>query len=99
MQADIESQARRVDELNLIVEKTTSERAKLQAELAKYTGTVAETRKKIDELETEQRRLQTRLQNIAPSLSKTLLRDAPMTDFMAPTLKVQQVMLPNSSTM
>jgi mono/diheme cytochrome c family protein len=94
-QQDIDSQATRVNELNLIVEKTTAERAKLQAELAKYTGAVAEVRKQIDDLETEQRRLQTRLDVIAPSLSKTLLRDAPMTDFMAPTLKVQQVMLPN----
>jgi mono/diheme cytochrome c family protein len=94
-QAHIEAQARRVDELNLIVEKTTSERAALQAELGKYTGAVADARKKLDELQTEQRRLQARLETIAPSLSKTLLRDAPMTDFMAPTLKVQQIMLPH----
>ncbi|MGH8187404.1 MAG: c-type cytochrome, partial [Steroidobacteraceae bacterium] len=84
-----------VNELNLVVENTTAERAKLQAELGKYTGADAEVRKQIDDLATEQRRLQTRLDVIAPSLTKTLLRDAPMTDFMAPTLKVQQVVLPN----
>jgi mono/diheme cytochrome c family protein len=95
MQESVQEQGRRVDELNLIVEKTTAERAKLQAQLGKYTGAAAEAQKKIDELEMEHRRLQTRLETIAPSLSKTLLRDAPMTDFMAPTLKVQQVMLPN----
>jgi mono/diheme cytochrome c family protein len=95
MQASIDEQARRVAELDLVMQKTTAERDKLRAELGKYTGAAADTQKQIDELETEQRRLQARLNSIAPSLSKTLLRDAPMTDFMAPTLKVQQVMLPN----
>ncbi len=95
MKPDIDEQARGVDQLNLVVEKTTAERARLQAELGKYTGAVTTIQKQIDEMQTEQRRLQTRLAVIAPSLSKTLLRDAPMTDFMAPTLKVQQVMLPN----
>jgi mono/diheme cytochrome c family protein len=95
MQADIDQQARRVAELDLVVQKTTAERDKLRAELGKYTGAVTDIQKQMDELQTEQRRLQTRLASIAPSLSKTLLRDAPMTDFMAPTLKVQQVMLPN----
>lgn len=94
-QADIDAQARRVAELDLVMQKTTSERDKLRAELGTYTGAVAEVQKQMDELATEQRRLQARLNAIAPSLSKTLLRDAPMTDFMAPTLKVQQVMLPN----
>jgi mono/diheme cytochrome c family protein len=92
---EIAAQGQRVDELNQIVERTTAERAKLQAEQGKYTGRAAELRKQIDAMYTEQRRLQTRLNVIAPSLSKTLLRDAPMTDFMAPTLKVQQVVLPN----
>ena len=92
---DIAEQAQRVNELNLVMERTTSERARLQAELGKFTGQVAEVQKQIDEMQTEQRRLQLRLATIAPSLTKTLLRDAPMTDFMAPTLKVQQVMLPN----
>ena len=95
MAADIQTQATRVNELNLIVEKTTAERAALQAELGKYTGEVATLQKQIDEMGAEQRRLQTRLEVIAPSLSKSLLRDAPMTDFLAPTLKVQQVVLPN----
>src|SRR2546425_792135 len=92
---ELSARSARVDELNQIVERTTAERAKLQAETGKYTGRVAALRKQIDDMYTEQRRLQTRLNVIAPSLSKTLLRDAPMTDFMAPTLKVQQVVLPN----
>ncbi|TMB87101.1 MAG: c-type cytochrome [Chloroflexi bacterium] len=92
---EIAAQGARVDELFLITERTTAERAKPQTELGKYTGRTAELRKQINDMYTEQRRLQTRLTVIAPSLTKTLLRDAPMTDFMAPTLKVQQVVLPN----
>jgi mono/diheme cytochrome c family protein len=95
MKEDIDAQAGRVLELDLVAQRTTSERDRLRSELGKYTGAVTDVQKQIDELETEQRRLQTRLDVIAPSLTKTLLRDAPMTDFMAPTLKVQQVMLPN----
>jgi mono/diheme cytochrome c family protein len=95
MQADIDAEARRVEELDLIVQKTTAERARLQAELGKYTGDLSATQKQIDEMLAEQRRLQLRLRTIAPSITKTLLRDAPMTDFMAPTLKVQQIVLPN----
>ena len=93
--AEIDAEFARVTELNLVVERTTAERDALQAELGKYTGEAAAVQKQIDGLRAEQRRLQARLDTIAPSLSKTLLRDAPMTDFMAPTLKVQQVMLPN----
>jgi mono/diheme cytochrome c family protein len=94
-QPDIEAQAHRVAELDLIVQKTTAERDRLQAELGKYTGAVATVQKQIDEMNAEARRLEARLETIAPSLTKTLIRDAPMTDFMAPTLKVQQVVLPN----
>ncbi|MGH9347818.1 MAG: c-type cytochrome [Vicinamibacterales bacterium] len=95
MKPDLDAQARRVEELDLVVQGTTAERDAVRAELGAFTGAVADIQKQIDELRTEQRRLQTRLEVIAPSLSKTFLRDAPMTDFMAPTLKVQQIMLPH----
>ena len=95
MQADINEQVRRVDELNLVVEKTTAEKAALERELGKYTNEATVKQKQIEELTAERRRLEARLDVIAPSLTKSLIRDAPMTDFMAPTLKVQQVVLPN----
>jgi mono/diheme cytochrome c family protein len=94
-QQRIDEQAKGVADANLTVEKTTGEKAKVEQELGKYTGQAAEVQKQIDAMLADQKRLQTRLETIAPSLSKTLLRDAPMTDFMAPTIKVQQIMLPN----
>ncbi len=93
--AEIVAQGQRVDELNLTVEKTTAERDALVSELAKLTGQVAEVQKQIDAMLAERKRLEARLSTIAPSLTKTLLLNAPMTDFLAPTIKVQQIMLPN----
>jgi len=95
MRADIEAQARRVDELNLVVEKTAAEKAALEQELGTFTNEATVKEKQIEEMTAERRRLEARLATLRPNLSKTLLRDAPMTDFMAPTLKVQQVMLPH----
>ncbi|MBM3779172.1 MAG: c-type cytochrome [Acidimicrobiia bacterium] len=91
----IQAQAAEVAELNLRMEQTTTERDALRDQLSEFTGQVAGAQSQIDELLGEQRRLQDRLRTIAPSFAKTFIRDAPMTDFMAPTIKVAQIMLPN----
>jgi mono/diheme cytochrome c family protein len=85
----------RVNALNLDVEKITAERAAVQKELAQYTGQVAEIERQISELTAEEVRLSGRLDAIAPSALKDYFLNAPLLDFMAPTLKVQQVILPN----
>jgi mono/diheme cytochrome c family protein len=90
--ADLE---RRTNELNLEVEKVTAEKAALQAELGKYTGQVATIQKQIDDMTAEEGRLRTRLDVIAPSAVKDYFLNAPLLDFMAPTLKIRQVILPN----
>jgi mono/diheme cytochrome c family protein len=94
-QKEIEEQAQRLRELNLEVESITAERAALQAELAKYTSQVGEAQKQIDALTFEQNRLQRVLGTIQPSLVKDYFRNAPLLDFMAPTLTVRQVVTPN----
>ena len=86
---------RRGNELNLEVERVTRERDNLKAELGKYTGQLAEVDKQLAELTAEQSRLEKRLETIAPSVMKTYFLDAPLLDFMAPTLKVRQVITPN----
>ena len=86
---------RRVGELNLEVEKITAERTALQKDLAQYTGEAAAVQKQIDEMTAEEVRLQKRLDVIAPSVVKDYFLNAPLLDFMAPTLKIQQVILPN----
>ena len=86
---------RRVTELNLEVERLTAERAKLNTELAKYTGVATTASQQIQELTAEQRRLRVRLDVIAPTFVKNYIQNAPLLDFMAPTIKIAQVMTPN----
>jgi mono/diheme cytochrome c family protein len=82
-------------QLNLQLEKTLAERADLQKQLGQYTGLVATIQKQIEEMNAEQGRLRKRIDVLAPSAVKDYFRNAPLLDFMAPTIKVQQVILPN----
>ncbi|MEO8257160.1 MAG: c-type cytochrome [Acidobacteriota bacterium] len=85
----------RLTTLDLEVQKLTAERALAQKNLEVYTGQIATTTKQIADLHTEETRLQKLLDTQAPSLTKAYFRDAPLLDFMAPTLKVRQLILPN----
>jgi mono/diheme cytochrome c family protein len=90
-----DDEARRLDELNLEMEKAQAEKDDLQKQLAQYTGQVASVQKQIEDMTSEQTRLRKRLDVIAPSVLKDYFRNAPLVDFMAPTIKVQQLILPN----
>ena len=94
-QKEIEAEAQRLNELNLEVQKIEAERAALQAELGKYTSEVGRLQKEVDQINFEQNRLQRVVANIEPSLVKDYFRNAPLLDFMAPTLTVRQVVTPN----
>jgi mono/diheme cytochrome c family protein len=94
-QKEVEDQAKRLAELNLAMEKAIAEKAEIQKQLSVYTGQAAAAQKQIEELQTEQTRLGKRLDVLAPSVTKKYFRDAPLLDFMAPTIKVQQIILPN----
>ena len=82
-------------ELNLIADRSTAERKAVQLELDQYTGAIETSQKQIDELNAEQKRLRGRLDVLAPSVLKDYFRNAPLLDFMAPTIKIQQAILPN----
>jgi mono/diheme cytochrome c family protein len=86
---------RRMGELNLAREKAEADKAAIQKQLAQYTGQVTVIAKQLEELTAEETRLHKRLDVIAPSLVKDYFRNAPLLDFMAPTIKVQQIILPN----
>ena len=89
-----EDEAKKLDELDLARQKVEGEKADLQKQLGQYTGRATELGKQIDDLQSEQTRLTKRLTVIAPNF-KDKIRNAPLMDFMAPTIKVQQVILPN----
>ena len=84
-----------LNDLNLQMETRTAERAAIQKELGQYNGQIGTLTKQIDDMHTEQARLQKLIDAQSPSLTKDYFRNAPLLDFMAPTLKVQQVILPN----
>src|SRR5258707_883014 len=94
-QQTVEEEAKKLNELNLSMEKAIADKADVQKQLGQYSGQVADSQKKIDEMHAEQDRLAKRLAVLAPSPTKAYFRDAPLLDFMAPTLKVQQIILPN----
>src|SRR5262249_6608487 len=64
-------------------------------QLGDFTGKLADVQKQIGEITAEQSRLRKRLGVVAPSLVKDYFRNAPLLDFMAPTIKIQQIILPN----
>jgi mono/diheme cytochrome c family protein len=89
-----DDEARSLNDLNLAMEKALADKAALQQQLGQYTGAVTTIGKEIDEINAEQGRLRKRLDVIAPSLKDYVL-NAPLLDFMAPTIKIQQLILPN----
>jgi mono/diheme cytochrome c family protein len=91
----VAEEERLVTDLNLQMEKATAERNEVQKQLGQYTGEVVAIGKQIEEMMAEQTRLNRRLAVIAPSALKDYFRNAPLLDFMAPTIKIQQIILPN----
>jgi mono/diheme cytochrome c family protein len=91
----VAEEEKKLGELNLVVDRSTAEQHALQKDLDQYTGVVEATGKQIDELNAEQKRLSARLDVLAPSVVKDYFRNAPLLDFLAPTIKIQQVILPN----
>jgi mono/diheme cytochrome c family protein len=94
-QKTAEDEATRLNELNLAMEKAIADKAEVQKQLGQYTGAAATAQKQIEDMQTEQTRLSKRLSVLAPSATKDYFRNAPLLDFMAPTIKVQQIILPN----
>jgi mono/diheme cytochrome c family protein len=92
----VAAEAKRLNDLNLDVEKATAERAEILKQLGDYTGRVTAVGAQMTEITAEQSRLTKRLGVIAPSLVKDYFRNAPLLDFMAPTIKIQQIILPNA---
>src|SRR5262245_48932260 len=84
-----------LNDLDLQVQSLTDERGGVQKDLDQYTGRTATVGKQIEDMHTEETRLQKLVATQAPSLTKDYFRNAPLLDFMAPTIKVQQIILPN----
>jgi hypothetical protein len=77
------------------VRRPKADKAAIQQQLVSTPARSRPAQKSIDEINAEQNRLRKRLDVIAPSMVKDYFRNAPLLDFMAPTIKVQQILLPN----
>ncbi len=91
----VQALGERTNELLLTWEASQAERAALQGQIEEFTGEATKIERQIGDMQFEVSRLQTRLTVLAPSPLKDYFRDAPLLDFMAPTLRVQQTILPN----
>jgi cytochrome c2 len=91
---NVAREAKELADLNLQMEAATAARAGVQANLNQYVGQVGTIGKEIEGLQAEQLRLRKVLDAIEPS-PKDYLLNAPLLDFMAPTIKIQQYILPD----
>ena len=82
-------------ELGLEVERLTAERDGLRGQLAEIRRGVTGLDDQIDALTSETSRLEGRLVDLAPNFIEDYLLNAPLIDFLAPSLKVQQIITPN----
>jgi mono/diheme cytochrome c family protein len=92
---NVAEEQKRLADLNEQVEQMTAQRADLQKQMAQYNGAVGTTSKQIEDMHAETTRLTKVLDAVSPSFSKDYFLNAPLLDFMAPTIKVQQLILPN----
>lgn len=81
--------------LGLEVEALTASRDGIRGQIAEFTGRIAEIDGEVRGLMFETDRLQGRLDDLAPSLVNSYFLNAPLLDFMAPTITVQQVLTPD----
>ena len=91
----IEDMYSRWVELGLEVEALTAQRDAVRGEIGEFTGALAEAEGAIASLTGEADRLRARVAELQVDFVGDVLLNAPLLDFMAPSLTVQQVITPN----
>jgi len=92
---NVADEAKQLKDLDLNVQKITAERNAAQNDLAQYTGAVGTIQKQLEDLRAEQLRLRKVAEAQAPSATKDYFLNAPLLDFLAPTIKINQLILPD----
>ena len=82
-------------DLGLRVEELTARRDDLRAQIGEYTGGVADADAQIRDLTAEATRLAELVEDLQVDFVGDVLLNAPLLDFMAPSLTVQQTITPN----
>ena len=92
-QAELDAVKKRMDETKLELEAVTAKQDVAKAEVARLAGRVEDIEARKKKMESTRDRLEKKLETVEPGFVSWLV-NAPMLDFMAPTLQVQQVVLP-----
>ena len=92
-QAELDAVQKKMDVAKLALEKVTTEQTAAKAEVAALAGKIDELQTRMTKVQATRDRLKKRLETVDSSFA-TWLVNAPMLDFMAPTLQIQQVVLP-----
>jgi cytochrome c2 len=92
---NVANEAKQLKDLDLTVQKVTAERNAAQNDLSQYTGAVGTIQKQLEDLRAEQLRLRKVAEAQAPSATKDYFLNAPLLDFLAPTIKINQLILPD----
>ncbi len=82
-------------DLGLQVEEISARREGIRDQIGEFTGRIAEIDGEMRALTFETDRLQDRLDELAPSVVNDYFLNAPLLDFMAPTITIQQVITPD----
>ena len=91
----VADEAKQLHDLDLNVQKLTAERNEAQKNLNQYIGQIGTLQKAIEDSRAEQMRLRKVAEAQAPSATKDYFLNAPLLDFMAPTIKINQLILPD----
>lgn len=101
LQPEIDTRSAEIDamyqewiDLGLEVERLTASRDGVRAQMAEITGRATEIEQELRGVTFETSRLQGRLADLEPSVVNDYLLNAPLLDFMAPTITVRQVITP-----
>ena len=91
----VADEAKQLKDADLRVQVLTAERNAAEKSVSAYTGPVGTLGKQIDDMRSEQIRLRKVLDAIDPNSPKDYVLNAPLLDFLAPTIKIQQLILPD----
>jgi mono/diheme cytochrome c family protein len=92
-QAELDAVKKTMDDTRVALEAVTTQQDTAKAEVARLAGRLDDIEARKKKMEVTRDRLQKKLATVEPGFV-TWLVNAPMLDFMAPTLQVQQVVLP-----
>ncbi len=88
----MEARAKEIAEWKNKLEDVEAEQAAKQSEINQWTGKVTELEREKARLERDVTTVETKIKNFTPTLAKEIL-NAPMLDFIHPTLQVQQIVV------